>query len=449
MRRRQRKAGQRQPVAAVEAGSLPGAAADPAVAEPGVAGPGVAPVPGPAGASPAAVPGRAPLAVVVPGLWTPEGRGLLDRAVTRLATWSLRLLAITAGVALLAWVVLQLWTVVLPTVLAVLLATILWPPVRQMRTVMPDALAAALAMLGMLGLLGGLVAIIVPRITGQVQELAGQVSGGLRTIQQFVNRSPEDFLESLPFRVPFTVDTEQFSRQVDVLVARMQSVVQDVALGVLGGLSSVGSGIVTAVLALVLCFLFLKDGPKFGPWLSDQVGTRAGAHLPELLGRTWGVLGGYIRSQALVAFIDAVLIGVGLAVLDIPFALPLAVLVFFGGFLPFIGAILTGSLAALVALVSHGWVRMLVVIALVLIVQQLESNVFQPYLVGKIVSLHPAVVILAVTAGGTLLGIAGAFLAVPVAAVVATVYRYIKETSHARMALAPPGEHPPPLPDAR
>ncbi|WP_345714064.1 AI-2E family transporter, partial [Kineococcus glutinatus] len=374
-------------------------------------------------------------AAVVPGLWTPAGDGLLDRAVARVATWSLRLLVIAAGLALLTWVVVQLWSVVLPAAVALLLATLLWPPVRWMRTVLPDAVAAAVAVLGTLGLLAGLVAVLVPRMTGQVQQLAGQVGGGLATVQRVVNDPPLGPLEQLPF----AVDTDQLTRTADTLLVRLQEGVQDAAIALLGSLSSIGGGILTALLALVLCFLFLKDGPRFAPWLAAQVGTRAGGHLPELLARTWAALGGYIRSQAVVALLDAVCIGVGLALLDVPFALPLAVLVFFGGFLPIVGAVATGVLAALVALVAHGGTRMLLVIALVLVVQQLDSNVFQPYLVGRVLSLHPAVVLLVVAAGGSLRGIAGSFLAVPAAAVVATVYRYVREAGAAHVEAAAAG----------
>ncbi|MUK02841.1 AI-2E family transporter [Vibrio cholerae] len=135
----------------------------------------------------------------------------------------------------------------------------------------------------------------------------------------------------------------------------------------------------------------------------------------------------YVSSQAAVALVDAVFIGVGLWILGVPLALPLAVLIFFAGFLPVIGAVTTGFLATLVALLSDGWVTALIVLGIVLLVQQLESNVLQPILVGKSLKLHPAVVLTGVAAGGSLFGIIGAFLATPVIAVAIVAFQYARE----------------------
>jgi predicted PurR-regulated permease PerM len=130
--------------------------------------------------------------------------------------------------------------------------------------------------------------------------------------------------------------------------------------------------------------------------------------------------------------VDAILIGLGLLILQVPLAAALAVLTFFAGFVPIVGAVVAGALAALVALVSNGPTTALLVVALVILVQQLESNVLQPFLQGRSLRLHAAVVLLSITAGGTLFGIAGAFLAVPVAAMVATVLRYLSEQTALR-----------------
>src|SRR4029453_1162202 len=148
-------------------------------------------------------------------------------------------------------------------------------------------------------------------------------------------------------------------------------------------------------------------------------------HLCVVLGRVWDTLGGFIRGQALVSLADAILIGAGLLIVGIPLALPLAVLTFIGGFIPIVGAIFAGAGAVLIALVSNGFTAALIVLGIVLLVQQVEGNVLQPILQGKSLNLHAAVVLLAVTAGGSLYGIAGAFLAVPIAAAGAGVLRYL------------------------
>jgi predicted PurR-regulated permease PerM len=143
--------------------------------------------------------------------------------------------------------------------------------------------------------------------------------------------------------------------------------------------------------------------------------------------KTWSTLSEFIRQQAFVGFIDALFIGIGLLVLGVPLVVPLAVLTFLGAFIPIIGAFVAGAFAVLIALVSKGFTVALIVLAIVVVVQQLEGNVLQPIIQGRGFNLHAGVVILAVTAGGSLAGIIGAFLAVPVAALVAVVYRYVRD----------------------
>jgi predicted PurR-regulated permease PerM len=174
----------------------------------------------------------------------------------------------------------------------------------------------------------------------------------------------------------------------------------------------------------VLCFFFLKDGPKWVPWLAAQTGPRAAPHVAALSLKTWSTLSEFIRQQALVGFVDAFFIGLGLLILGVPLVLPLAVLTFFGAFIPIIGAFVAGAFAVLIALVSVGLTKALIVLAIVVAVQQLEGNVLQPIIQGRGLNLHAAVVILAVTAGSSLAGIIGAFLSVPVAALIAVAYRY-------------------------
>ena len=233
-------------------------------------------------------------------------------------------------------------------------------------------------------------------------------------------------------RSPLAVDDRRIDEVTSQLVERLQRSAEQIAAGVFTGVSAITSGVVTFVLVLVLSFLFLKDGAGFLPWLRRQTGPAMGTHLTEVLARVWLTLGRYVRVQAIVSLADALLIGLGLMILRVPLAPALAVLTFFAGFIPIVGAVVAGSLAALVALVSNGPTTALLVIGLVILVQQIESNVLQPLLQGRSLQLPAAVVLLAVAAGGTLFGIAGAFLAVPVAAIVATVLRYLTEQTALR-----------------
>jgi predicted PurR-regulated permease PerM len=342
---------------------------------------------------------------------------LVGRAASRLATASLRLLLIAAAAYLVAYLIGKLWVIVLPVLMGLLLATVFWPPVRFLRARgVPAALAAIGVLLAGVLLLTALIAVLAPQVTGQAQEIADQVTAGLDDVQGFVTGPPLNLGE------------EAVGGAVDDVITELQANAQNIAGRVLSGAVAAGSLLLTSLLALVLCFFFLKDGPKFLPWLGGLVGPRAAPHVSAVSQRGWATLSGFIRAQAAVGLVDAVAIGIGLAVLGVPLAVPLSVLIFFGAFIPIIGAFVTGALAALIALVTNGPTTALIVIALVLIVQQVEGNVLQPILVGRTLDLHPAVVILAVTAGGTVAGITGAFLAVPVVAVLAVAVRYGRQT---------------------
>jgi predicted PurR-regulated permease PerM len=331
-----------------------------------------------------------------------------------MARWSLRLALIGLGFALLWWLIAKLWVIVLPVLLALLISTVLYPPSAWLRRRgAPPALAAAAVMLGALLLLGVVVYFLATSITGGVSEIASSAVAGLQSIQGWISGPP------------LNIGSTQFDALLQEVTQRLQNSVTTIAGGVLSGVGTVASLVVTGLLALVLAFLFVKDGDRFLPWMRRLVGPRVGGHLTVILGRIWGTLGGFIRGQVLVSLCDGVFIGIGLVIVGVPLALPLAVLTFFGGFVPIVGALFAGVLSVLVALVSNGFTAALIVLGIVLLVQQVEGNVLQPILQGKSLELHAAVVLLAVTAGGTLYGIAGAFLAVPVTAAAATVLRYL------------------------
>ncbi|MGH3001372.1 MAG: AI-2E family transporter [Gaiellaceae bacterium] len=199
---------------------------------------------------------------------------------------------------------------------------------------------------------------------------------------------------------------------------------------------------VGTLLALFLLFFFLKDGDRIWAWVVRLFPGDARADVEAIGRRGWKVLGGYLRGVSIVALVDAVLIGGALAVLGVPFALPLALLTFLGGFLPIVGANLAGFAAAMVALVSDGLLTALVVAAVVLVVQQLEGHLLQPLIVGRSVRLHPVAILLAITAGGVLWGIPGAFLAVPLTAVSAAAASHLRTGSDALAGAGPGLESP-------
>ncbi len=346
----------------------------------------------------------------------PDRGVVIGEGISWLSHWILRLLVVLLGAAVLFWLLGKLWVGVFPVLLAMIVTTLLWPPAAWLRRRgVGPAFAAALVIIGGLVVFFGVLAAITPSMVSQSGELADQATKGITRLQQRLAQPP------------FNIGSGAIDQAVAKATDWVQAQGGQIASGVFAGASAVGSAVVTLVLVLVLVFFFLKDGPNFLPFVRRVAGARAGGHLAEVATRSWTTLGGFIRTQALVSGVDAVLIGIGLVVLGIPLAFPLAVLTFFGGFIPIVGAFAVGALAVLVALVSKGATSALLVLGLIVLVQQLEGNVLSPFLQGKSMQLHAGIILLAVTVGGTLWGIVGAFLAVPVTAVLAVVLRYLSE----------------------
>ncbi|SDX82780.1 Predicted PurR-regulated permease PerM [Modestobacter sp. DSM 44400] len=371
--------------------------------------PGESAVPVPHGSTNADT-GTATTKAPVPG---PDRAEKLQRASRRVATASGQLLLIVAALIVVGYVLGKLWVVLLPVVLGLLFTTVLWPPTRFLRKHgWPAALASIVVLLVFLGALGGIIAVIAPQVISQVEDLANGVTGGLQQLQEYIAGPP------------FNLGDQQIGNAVDSVINSVQSNAQNIAGYAVTTATTVGNVLINLVLALVLAFFFLKDGPRWTPWLAAQTGARAAPHIAALSAKAWTTLSEFIRQQALVGFVDAFFIGLGLLFFGVPLVLPLTVLTFFGAFVPIIGAFVAGSFAILIALVSNGVSTAIWILVVVLLVQQLEGNVLQPIIQGRGLNLHAAVVILAVTAGSSLAGIIGAFLAVPVTALIAVAYRY-------------------------
>jgi predicted PurR-regulated permease PerM len=342
-------------------------------------------------------------------------------AMRRVSIVAAQALVIAAAVLLLWYVLGWFWVILLPIIIGLLITTMLWPATRFLRKHRwPPALAAATVLLLFLGLIAGIIGVIAPQVVGQVEDLADGVTGGLQQVQTWLAGPP------------FNLGDGQVDDAVDSIINTVQSNAQNIAGYAVTGVTAIGNVLVNLLLALVLVFFFLKDGPRWVPWLAAQTGPRAAPHVAALSAKSWSTLSEFIRQQALVGFIDAFFIGIGLWILDVPLVLPLAVLTFFGAFVPIIGAVVAGAFAVLIALVDQGFTTALIVLGIVLLVQQLEGNVLQPIIQGRGLNLHAAVVILAVTAGSSLYGIIGAFLAVPVTALIAVVYRYTRDALDGR-----------------
>lgn len=341
-------------------------------------------------------------------IWARDGKTM--------AAWAWRFIISVAALALTLVIVYFAWRAILPVILAILVTTLLAPVSKLLRALkFPPALASFVSLLGGLGLIVGIFAAMGPTIRSQGSELVNQADRAVRELMEMTDR------------LPFELDADKISEFSDSIVKFLRNQSGTIASGLISGVSVASTLVITVVIMFVLTFFFLKDGTKFLPWLRQYTGHDIGWHATELLTRIWNTLAGFLRTQAVVSLVDAIFIGLGLWILNVPLAFVLATITFFAGFIPIVGAITAGTLAVVIALVSNGLTNALLVFGLIILVQQLESNVLQPVLQSRSMGLHAAVVLLSITLGSALAGIIGTFLAVPIAATVAVVLRYHSE----------------------
>ncbi|WP_136706354.1 AI-2E family transporter [Agromyces sp. H66] len=325
----------------------------------------------------------------------------------RLGRWAIRSLQVLIVVALAAlaiWALVQVKVLLIAVLVALILAAAAAPLVGWLRRhrVSP-MLAAWITLLGGILVLGGIITAIVFAVRSQWADLADSAAQGFEDLL--------DWIQTLP--IP--IDQQQIDDARDAIVDFVTSA--EFSQGALLGVSRATEFITGLLLMVVVLFFFLKDGDRIWAFFMRPLD---GVRLER--GRRIGVtgvkvLGGYVRGTAIVAFVDAFFIGLGLAILQVPLALPLAVIVFLTAFIPLVGATVAGILAALVALVANGPIVALIVVAIVILVNQLEGDLLQPVVMAQSLKLHPLVILIALTAGTILGGIAGAVLAVPLTAV--------------------------------
>ena len=302
------------------------------------------------------------------------------------------------------YALLQIRLLVIPTLIALILSAAIGPFVNLLRRRgMPGAAATGIAFVGLLALLAGVITVIVVSVRSQWSELVQQAASGLDELEKFLLTGP------------FPLDQEQLNQAREGIIQFATS--SQVRSGAISGLSVVTEFIAGASLMVVILFFFLKDGEKIWNFFLRPFNGRREAKLRRVGRRTLEVLGGYVRGTAIVALVDTVAIGAALLILQVPLAIPLAIIVFMGAFIPLVGATVAGILAALVALVANGPVVALIVVAVVIAVNQLEGDLLQPIVMGNTLQLHALVILMALTAGTILAGIIGAVLSVPLAAV--------------------------------
>jgi predicted PurR-regulated permease PerM len=337
---------------------------------------------------------------------------LVPLGLRRASAFAWRVLLLIAAAVLLVWVLIQTQAVVLPVIAALLLTAFVEPGTRRLRARrLPDWAVGLIALLAVAALFAGVGLLIVPEVVGQISQVNLNLNQGIQRIQDFVLQT-------------FPVSQSQVEQGISEAFSTLQSSIGNVATQVLGAAGAVVGLLLQIFVTLFLFFFFVKDGPRFYRWLRAAAPSSRRRNVEELLPQIWSTLQAYLSGVVIVGLIDAVSIAIALIVVGVPLVLPLAVLTFFGAFFPLVGAIVAGAVAALVALVTGGVTDALIIVGATVVVQQVEGNVLQPLIMGRQVELHPAVTLLAVTGGGAVAGIVGAFLAVPVAAVTRRVLRY-------------------------
>jgi putative heme transporter len=344
----------------------------------------------------------------------PANADVVPQGVRIAAAWSWRLLVILAVLAVLIFIIIQLRLIVIPLLVSTLLAALLVPFVQFLeRHRWPKWLAVALAELGLIGVVSALIFLVIAQVRAGFPDLQVQSVRAWEQFKQFLLESPLHLTDA---------QITQYADQV------WRSAQQDSQVWVSGALSvgsSAGHFLAGLLLTLFTTLFILIDGRGMWAWTVRLFPRRARVAVDRSGRVGWATLTSFVRVQIFVAAVDAVGIGVGALVLGLPLAIPIGVAVFLGSFIPIVGAVATGVLAVFVALIYKDVVIALIMLAIVLLVQQVEGHVLQPLVMGSVVKVHPVAVVFAVAGGSFLAGIPGALFAVPVVAVLNVMIRYI------------------------
>jgi len=337
----------------------------------------------------------------------------VPRQVRIAADWSWRLLVIAAAVVAVTLLVNRLKLVFLSVFIGLLISALLFPAVRGVQRRLgrlrgARGIATTVVLVVAIATLVGIVALLTIEITGSFKDLGHTFGAGLTQIRLFL-------------RTHFNIDDIRLQQYLQ----SAWDALQDNRTGLVSGARSAAAIALEvlsgAAIAFFTAVFFLLDGERIWAWMVRLFPRRSQTDIQAAGMKSWVVLTAYVRGTMFIAFTDAALVGLSIAVIGVPLAVPLAVLVFFGAFVPIVGALVSGFVAVVVALATEGVVAALAVLVAIIVVQQVEGHLLQPLVMGRLVSLHPLAVVVAVTAGSVLGGLVGAVVAVPVTAVVTTV----------------------------
>jgi len=355
--------------------------------------------------------GRPVVVAVAPKPTVDDG---LPAGVRTAAAWAWRVILFIAAIYLLLRVVALLRIVVIPVVVALLLAALFQPVASFLRRRgMNKSLASGLVLLTALVVVFGGLSLIIQTFISQLTDLTSQVSDGIDEVQSWLASSS------------LHISQTQITNAVESLQKSITSNQAALTSGALNTATTIGEVAAGFFLVLFTLFFFLRDGGQIWTFMCRLLPRPARVPTARAGHYAWHTLVSYVHATVLVALVDAIGIGIGLAVMRVPLVLPLAALVFIGAFIPVVGATLSGVVAILIALVTRGPITALIILGVVIAVQQLEGHVLQPLIMGRAVALHPLAVILAIATGVVVAGIVGGLVAVPLLAVLNTAIRYL------------------------
>jgi predicted PurR-regulated permease PerM len=357
----------------------------------------------------------------------------VPRSIRVAADWAWRFLVIAAAVVALLLLVNRLKLVFLSVFVGLLVTALLAPVVRALQRHLQGrfwgrlrgsrGLATSIVLVISVAGLVAVIALLTIEISGSFKDLGSTFSDGLRQIRVFV-------------RDNFNIDDFKLQDYLQRAWQALQDNRNGLLSGALSGATIALEVLSGAAIAFFTTVFFLLDGERIWTWCVSLFPRRSQLGVREAGLRSWVVLTAYVRGTIFIALTDAVFVGLSVAVIGVPLAVPLGVLVFFGAFVPIVGALVSGFVAVVVALAAKGVVAALAVLIAIIVVQQIEGHLLQPLVMGRLVSLHPLAVVLAVTAGSVLAGLVGAVVAVPVAAVVSSVLGYYGRRARAAEEVA-------------
>ncbi|MDN5894895.1 MAG: AI-2E family transporter, partial [Nocardioides sp.] len=333
-----------------------------------------------------------------------------------IAAWAWRFLVIAVASAAILWVLAYFAVITLPLIIALLIAALANPGVKALKQIgIPQSLSAGLVTVSGLAMLGALLTFVGREVIQGGNDLADQVVTGLEEIRTWLREGPlnasDSQINGWITQVQDSITERTQDREVVAQVTEVGAALGHVVAGIF--------------IVLFATFFFLADGERIWAWMVRMF-PRVARERVDSSGRVaWVSLTQFVRATVIVALVDAVGIMIVAAILKVPLVLPLGVLVFLGAFIPMVGATIAGSVAILVALVAQGPFTALLMLGGVILVQQVEGHILQPFLMGRFVSVHPLAVIVAIGCGVLVAGIGGALIAVPLAAVVNAVGQHL------------------------